>query len=82
MGSSGGGVPALGAPASQTLIVRSSVPETILDPSLLKPTDVIRSLCALCFSALSSKDPVASVGLLSFGLGKGSGGLGHLHPRL
>ena len=47
---------------SQTLIVLSLEPETILLPSLLKATEKIRSLCALCFSALSSKDPVASTG--------------------
>ena len=69
-------------PASHTLIVRSSEPETIFVPSGEKATERIQSLCALCFSALSSRDPVASVGLLKFGLGEGLGGLGYLHPRL
>ncbi len=69
-------------PASQTLIVLSREPETILVPSLLKATEKIQSLCALCFSALSSRDPVARVGALSFGLDEGLGRLGYLHPRL
>ena len=68
--------------ASQTLIVWSIEPETILVPSLLKATDVMARLCALCFSALSSRDPVASGEVLSFGLDEGLGGLGYLHPRL
>ena len=38
--------------------------------------------CAICFSALSSKEAVASVGELSFGLGDKYGGLRYLHPRL
>ena len=69
-------------PASQTLIVWSREPETILVPSLLKATDITQWLCALCFSALSSRDPVGGGEVLSFGLGEGSGGLGYLHPRL
>ena len=48
------------------MIVWSSEPETILVPSLLKATERIRSLCALCFSALSSRDPVASGEVLRF----------------
>ena len=70
------------APASQTLIVWSHEPETILVPSLLKPTEVILLLCALCFSALSSRDPVGGGEVLSFGLGEQQGGLRYLHPRL
>ena len=69
-------------PASQTLIVWSAEPETILVPSLLKATEKIVLLCALVFSALSSRDPAARVGELSFELDEGSGGLGYLHPRL
>ena len=64
------------------MIVLSSEPETILVPSLLKATELITLLCALCFSAVSSSDPVAGGEVLSFGLGEGSGGLGYLHPRL
>ena len=51
-------------------------------PSGEKATEVTSSLCALCFSALSSRDAAASVGALRFGLGEGSGGLGYLHPTL
>ena len=64
------------------MIVRSSEPETILVPSWLKATELILSLCALFFSALSSRDPEAGVGALSFGLGEGLGGLRYLHTRL
>ena len=61
-------------PASQTLIVLSPEPETILVPSLLKVTEVMPLLCALCFSALSSRDPVGSGEVLRFGLGEGWAG--------
>ena len=44
-------------------------------PSGEKATDVTLSLCALCFFALSSKEAVASVWALSFGLGEEYGGL-------
>ena len=43
-------------PASQTLSVLSSEPETMVLPSGEKATDVTRSLCAFGFVALSSKD--------------------------
>jgi len=68
--------------SSQTLIVLSKEPDTMLAPSGEKPTEVTLSLCALCFSALSSREAVASVGALSFGLGEEYGGMGYLHPRL
>ena len=58
------------APESQTLIVLSSEPDTILLPSGENATERIQLLCALCFSALSSRDPVASVRALSIGLGE------------
>ena len=64
------------------MIVPSFEPEKILVPSLLKVTELMPPLCALCFSALSSRDPVGSGEVLSFGLGEGLGGLWHLHPRL
>ena len=51
-------------------------------PSGEKATEVTRSLCALQFSAFSSRDAAASVGALRFGLGEVSGRLGYLHPRL
>jgi len=55
-------------------------------PSGQKATDVtgdhVEPLCALCFSALSSREAAASVEALRFGLGEGSGRLGYLHPRL
>ena len=69
-------------PASQTLIVLSPEPDTMLEPSGEKATEATSLLCALCFSALSSREPVASVRALSFGLGEEYGGLRCLHPRL
>ena len=54
------------APASQTLIVWSLEPDTMVAPSGEKATDItFSSLRALCFSALSSREAVASVGALS-----------------
>jgi hypothetical protein len=41
---------ARGAPESQTLIVRSHDPDTILVPSGENATDLITSLCAFVFS--------------------------------
>jgi hypothetical protein len=64
------------------LIVSSNEPDTMVAPSGEKATDVTSSLCALCFSALSSREAVASVGVLSFGLGEEYGRLRYLHPRL
>ena len=49
-------------------------------PSGEKATDITQSLCALCFSALSSREAVASVGALSFGLDEEYGRLSYLHP--
>ena len=69
-------------PASHTLSVWSSEPDTMLLPSGEKATEFTSPLCALCFSALSSRDAAASVGALRFGLGEVSGRLGYLHPRL
>ena len=51
-------------------------------PSGEKATDITSRLCALCFSALSSRDAAASVGALRFGLGELSGRLGYPHPTL
>ena len=46
-------------------------------PSGEKATERTAPLCALCFSALSSREAVANVGALRFGIGEGSGaGLG------
>ena len=70
------------APASHTLSVWSSEPDTMVLPSGEKATELMQSLCAFSFSALSSRDAAASVGALRFGLGEVSGGLGYLHPRL
>ena len=69
-------------PASQTLIVLSAEPDTMVDPSGEKATEFTQLRCALCFSALSSREAVASVGALSFGLGEEYSGLRYLHPRL
>jgi hypothetical protein len=64
------------------LIVWSSEPETMVLPSGAKATERTESLCALCFSAFSSREAAASVRALRFGLGEGSGRLGYLHPTL
>ena len=69
-------------PASQTLIVLSAEPDTMVAPSGEKATEYTQPLCALCFSELSYREAVASVGVLSFGLGEEYGGLRYLHPRL
>ena len=69
-------------PESQTLIVRSLEPVTMVLPSGEKATELMHSLCAFSFSALSSRDAAASVGALRLGLGEVSGRLMHLHPRL
>ncbi len=47
----------------------------MVEPSGEKATERTEPLCALCFSALSSREAVASVGALSFGLGEEYGGL-------
>ena len=70
----------LGIP--HTLSVWSSEPDTMVLPSAEKATELMQSLCALCFSALSSRDAAASVGALRFGIGEVSGGIMYLHPRL
>ena len=64
------------------MIVPSSEPDTMVAPSGEKATELISPLCALCSSALNSREAVASVGVLSFGLGEVYGGLSYLHPRL
>ena len=47
----------------------------MVEPSGEKATEFTQSPCALCFSALSSREAVASVGVLTFGLGEEYGGL-------
>jgi hypothetical protein len=47
-----------GAPASQTLIVLSNDPDTILVPCGENATDVISRLCVFVFSRSSSSAPV------------------------
>ena len=64
------------------MIVLSIEPDTMVEPSGEKATEVAMWLCALCFSALSSREAVASMGALSLGLSEGFGGLRYLHPRL
>ena len=49
-------------PASQTLIVLSLEPETMVEPSGEKATELMRRLCAFSLLILSSKDAAASVG--------------------
>ena len=55
-------------PASHTLSVSSREPDTIVLPSGEKATDITQWLCALCFSALSSKEAAASTGAVRFEL--------------
>ena len=50
-------------PVPQTLMVSSSEPETILVPSLLKPTEQIKSLWAFSLLAISSRESVQNKGL-------------------
>ena len=64
------------------MIVLSLEPDTMVAPSEEKATDITQLLCALCFSTLSSREAVASMGVLSFGLAEEYGGLRCLHPRL
>ena len=65
------------------MIVWSQEPDTIVLPSGEKATEYTRSLCALCFSAFSSRDAAASVGALRFGReGSGVSVPAHPHPRL
>ena len=76
------GFPFNGSPASQTLIVPSEEPETIVFPSGEKSTEVIKPLWAFVFSLLSSS--VAARGRLSQ-FKKGISGFqlnARLHPRL
>ena len=55
-------------PASQTLSVWSYEPETMVLPSGEKATENTQSLCALFFSAMSSREAAASTGAVKFGL--------------
>ena len=55
----------------------------IVLPSGEKATEVTLPLCALCFSALSSRDAAASTGAVRFRLRvEGVSVPTHLHPRL
>ena len=62
-----GGCVGADTPASQTLSVSSREPDTIVLPSGEKATDITQLLCALCFSALSSKDAAANTEAVRFG---------------
>ena len=55
-----------GAPKSQTLIVLSSDPDTILVPSGENATDKISSLCAFVFSLNSSSAPAGQANRRQF----------------
>ena len=71
------------APASQTLIVSSSDPETILVPSGENATERMKSLWALVFSALSSSVAATEGRNGQFWPRRGdSGPETHLRPRL
>ena len=58
-------------PASQSLIFLSKEPDTMVLPSGEKATERTSASCALCFSALSSKDAATSTSAVRFGLSKG-----------
>ena len=65
------------------MIVLSSELDTIVLPSGEKATERTSLLCALCFSALSSRDAAASTGAVRFRLRvEGVSVPTHLHPRL
>ena len=65
------------------MIVSSLEPETMVLPSGEKATESTKPLCALCFSALSSKDAATSVGAVRFRLRvEGVTVPTHLHPTL
>ena len=49
----------------------STEPDTMVLPSGEKATDCTWKTCAICLSALSSRDAAASMGTLRFGLGEG-----------
>ena len=49
-------------------MVSSREPDTIVLPSGEKATEVTQLLCALCFSAFSSRDAAESVGALRYGI--------------
>ena len=55
-----------GAPDSQTLIVLSSDPDTILVPSGENATDLIQSLCAFVFSLSSPSAPAGQASRRQF----------------
>ena len=57
------------APESQTLIVLSSDPDTILVPSGENATDMIQSLWALTFSLNSSIVPARQAARVNYGKG-------------
>ena len=58
-------------------------PDTMVLPSGEKATEVTLPLCALSFSALSSRDAAASTGAVRFRLRiEGVSVPTHLHPRL
>ena len=63
-----GGCLSADTPASQTLIVLSSEPDTMVVPSGEKATEATLLLCAPCFSALSSKDAATSTETVRFEL--------------
>ena len=64
------------------MIVPSAEPDTMVDPSGEKATDITSRLCALSLSALSSRVAATSTAAVRFGLDVKLGGLSHLHPRL
>ena len=71
------------APVSQTLIVLSQEPDTIVLPSNgLKATELIPALCAFSFVALSSRVPAEKAGGVSSGNKGDFEALAYLHPKL
>jgi hypothetical protein len=78
-----GDLRARGAPESQTLIVLSSDPDTILVPSGENATDLIQLLCAFVFSLSISSLPARQASRRQFWTRRGDFELAaHLNPRL
>ena len=64
------------------MIVLSAEPDTMVLPSGEKVTEHTVLLCALSFSALSSRVAATSKAAVRLESDLELGGLGHLHPRL
>jgi len=83
VGQGGAILRAHGAPESQTVIVPSSDPDTILVPSRENATDLISLLCSFVFSLKSPSAPARQANKRQFWPRKGDFELAaHPNPRL